>query len=303
MEMRSASHRGRPGREPSARAPAGRSDRDSWPPSEAWPLPRGSDLSLRGGRLSVRRHAGIVVDGPDRRLGRRGHRSRRSMAGPGPSGLPRQGGASGPQRCRRRPPGRGPGQRGGDGGQRLGQAGSRVSRQGRPFHRRGHTPPHADTRSRSPVRVRPTGQALRWPGRTPGRGVPRGPARRGSHVLSGRAARRRRLQNAARHFTSVPAAGTAGRQGLFAGGAAGARFPGRRRGGLLAGSGQGPEPGWPACSWRVSSCSCRTRRMPARFRPSAVSAQISWSRSMALRDTCMHGRTCHGTRGLTHVKT
>ena len=36
---------------------------------------------------------------------------------------------------------------------------------------------------------------------------------------------------------------TPGRPGLFAGGAAGARFPGRRRGGLLAGSGQGPEPG------------------------------------------------------------
>ena len=39
-----------------------------------------------------------------------------------------------------------------------------------------------------------------------------------------------------------------------------------------------------ACSCRVSSCNCRTRRMPARFRPSAVSVQISWSRPMSRRE-------------------
>jgi hypothetical protein len=39
-----------------------------------------------------------------------------------------------------------------------------------------------------------------------------------------------------------------------------------------------------AWSWRFSSCSCRTRRMPAKFSPSAVSAQISCSRSMSRRD-------------------
>jgi hypothetical protein len=39
-----------------------------------------------------------------------------------------------------------------------------------------------------------------------------------------------------------------------------------------------------ACSRPVSSCSCSTRRMPARFSPSAVSAQISASRSMPPRE-------------------
>jgi DNA-binding transcriptional MerR regulator len=58
----------------------------------------------------------------------------------------------------------------------------------------------------------------------------------------------------------------------------------------------GPGPGWAlpsararsaassARSWRVSSCSSRMRLMPARFSPSAVSAQISCSRLMSLRE-------------------
>ena len=41
-----------------------------------------------------------------------------------------------------------------------------------------------------------------------------------------------------------------------------------------------------ACSCRVSSCSSRTRRMPARFSPSALSALISASRSMSRREYC-----------------
>jgi hypothetical protein len=39
-----------------------------------------------------------------------------------------------------------------------------------------------------------------------------------------------------------------------------------------------------AWSWRVSSCSSRTRLRPARFSPSAVSAQISCSRPMSRRE-------------------
>ena len=56
-----------------------------------------------------------------------------------------------------------------------------------------------------------------------------------------------------------------------------------RRGGRAV-AGQCPQAGQLGLQLRVSSCSCRTRRMPARFRPSAVRAQISCSRSMSRRE-------------------